>query len=132
MKSGAWALSGAALLTAMAWASAASATSPEFDKCVDKSGGVTIAMRNCASAEEDRQDRDLNAFYKQAMARRDAAGRDELRTQERAWLKLRVQKCHKVLMETEGTAGLLAYDDCWLETNDKRVAELKALAEGRP
>ena len=88
MKSGAWALSGAALLMTMARAGAASATSPEFDKCVDKSGGVTIAMRNCASAEEDRQDRDLNAFYKQAMARRDAAGRDELRTQERAWLNV--------------------------------------------
>jgi uncharacterized protein YecT (DUF1311 family) len=131
MKTGAWVFGGAALLTAMAWANAASATSPEFDKCVDKSGGVTTAMRDCAFAEEARQDRDLNAFYKQAMARRDAAGRQQLRTQERAWLKQTKKKCDE-LLKGEGTVALLNFDDCWLETYDKRVAELKALANGHP
>lgn len=126
------ALGGAALLMAAAWAGASGATSPAYDKCMDKSGGVTIDMRNCADAEKVRQDRDLNAFYKQAMARRDAAGREQLRDQERAWLKRRRDEGDKILKEEEGTAALIDYDGNWLEITDKRIAELKALANGHP
>jgi uncharacterized protein YecT (DUF1311 family) len=132
MKVGILALGSAALLMAAACAGRAGATSPAYDKCTDKTDGVTSSMRECNSAEAARQDRDLNAFYKQAMARRDAAGREQLRTQERAWLKRRLSECHKILNEDDGTDSLLNYDGCWLDMTDKRITELKALANGHP
>jgi uncharacterized protein YecT (DUF1311 family) len=131
MKIGSLVLGGAALFLAVACAGRAGATSPAYDKCLE-TDGVTSSMRACAAAEEDLQDRDLNAFYKQAMARRDAAGREQLRDQERAWLKRRLTECHKILNADDGADSLLNYDDCWLNMTDKRVSELKALANGRP
>jgi uncharacterized protein YecT (DUF1311 family) len=131
MKAIAWAFAGTILL-ATSWAGAAGATSPDYDKCVDKTEGVTSAMRDCATIEGDRQDRELNALYKQAMGLRDAAAREQLRLQERAWLKMRSAQCHKVLMENDGTGALLDSDGCWLDLTDKRIAELRALANGHP
>lgn len=41
--------------------------SPDYDKCMDKSGGVTAEMLDCASAELSLQDKKLNAAYQTLM-----------------------------------------------------------------
>ena len=41
--------------------------SPDFDKCIDKSGGNTALMRECSTQEYNRLDKMLNANYRKAM-----------------------------------------------------------------
>jgi uncharacterized protein YecT (DUF1311 family) len=133
MNAALWAFGGMVLLATMGAGGGAEANSPVYDKCIDRSEGVTSAMRDCAGVESSRQDRELNAIYKQAMASRDTAGREQLRTQERAWLKTRDARCElSAQPDAEGTLGLIEADDCWIDLTDKRITALRALAGGRP
>jgi uncharacterized protein YecT (DUF1311 family) len=136
MRITAWIAGLAAALAAIWITGAAQATSPEFDKCMNTGAaadGVTVAMRNCSGAEGDRQNRTLNTLYKQAMSRLDQAGRERLQRQERTWLKMRNIACDLEAQQNYGgTAALLGSDSCWLDLNDKRIAELGALAKGEP
>jgi uncharacterized protein YecT (DUF1311 family) len=126
-----WALGGTVSLMAAAWAGAAGATSPAFDKCLDASGGVTIEMHNCEAAENERLDLELNSIYKQVMGRLDANAREHLRLQERAWLKKRDHDCNQDI-DTGGSIAPIEIDGCYIEFTDKRITVLKALANGHP
>ncbi len=116
----------------LAWgaAGAAGATSRAFDQCVDKTGGVTASMRDCAHDEGLRQDREMNALYKQAMQRLDPAGRLKLRREQQAY-KRHVDKTCAVAVQpdAEGTAGLLEADGCALKAEDRRIEQLRGLAK---
>ena len=115
----------AALVCTLA-AGPAAAASTAYDQCLDKSGGVTSSMRDCSEAEGKRQNRELNAVYKRVMSRLDPAARLKLRNEERAWLKRMHNQC-AALARGEGTSALLAADDCWISSNDKRIKALKRM-----
>ena len=111
-------------------ASAAGATSRAFEQCMDKAGGVTSAMRDCSHDEGLRQDREMNALYRRAMRRLDAAGRLKLKTEQRAYQRHVDKVCDiEVQPDAQGTAGLLEADGCALTAEDKRIKQLRRLAK---
>lgn len=100
---------------------------PEYDHCLDQSGGVTSDMRACNHAELQRLDALLNAEYRRTMARLpDAAGRARLRTLQRRWLKTRWNACYEAAKEEEGgTIWLLMVDGCGIGTVQDRIEWLR-------
>jgi uncharacterized protein YecT (DUF1311 family) len=101
-------------------------TSPEYDRCLEASEGITINMRDCASAEQDRLDIRLNAAYRTAMARLpNQAARNRLRDLERRWLATRWNECHREADEETGTMGLLMLDGCELSEMERRIVWLE-------
>ena len=99
---------------------------------MDKSGGVTINMRNCSAAEHERLDALLNSTYQSALTRLPSdAAREQLRAQQRHWLKTRYDHCDERLEEAgeggphSGTMALLILDACGLSEMDRRIAWLE-------
>jgi uncharacterized protein YecT (DUF1311 family) len=101
--------------------------SREYARCMDRSGGVTVAMRDCAGSEHERLDRRLNAAYRAAMARLpDGAARTRLRNLERRWLAVRWSRCRRDAdAEGGGTLALLILDSCTLDEMVRRVVWLE-------
>ena len=63
-----------------------------FYRCIDKAD--TVASAACLTAEQDRQDKRLNANYKALLAKLTPEQKNQLVIAERAWLKFK---------ETNGT-----------------------------
>jgi len=102
--------------------------SPDFDKCIDKSGGNTALMRECSTQEYNRLDKMLNANYRKAMRALDKKLQAKLRNAQRLWLKYRDAKCDLYYSLTGGTLDLLAGDSCLLDMTARKVKELEELA----
>lgn len=103
--------------------------SREYDRCIEASGGITIKMRDCASAEQDRLDRKLNIAYRKAMAGLpNQAAKAKLRNLERQWLATRWDSCHRDAEQETGTIGLLMLDGCGLYEMQRRVTWLERYA----
>lgn len=97
---------------------------PSYKSCLDKSGGVTIAMRNCAASEYKYQDGRLNDVYRALRSRLDKAAAAQLRDEQRGWIGERDKQCE--VDKNSGTAALIVSDDCSVETTAKRAAELES------
>ena len=65
----------------------ADVTTPEFDTCIKKSGGVTSEMMDCVDVETKRQDEKLNQSYQKLLASLKPARKTQLVDAQRAWLK---------------------------------------------
>ena len=91
----------------------------------DAAQGVTVAMRDCNDDELVRQNVALNAAYRSAMARRTTAQRENLRAQERVWIKQRDKLGQQV--DGDGTDGLLISDGCYLDETIRRTIWLEKL-----
>ena len=100
-------------------------TSPEYKSCMDKSGGVTLAMRICNGNELKYQDAILNKNYKQAMKVLDSKHRDELKKVQRLWIQYRDVKCDFLFGLTGGTMDLLIGGSCYIEMTSQRADELE-------
>ena len=100
--------------------------SAAFDACMDRSGGVTVEMRDCSAAEYERQDRALNAAYRDLMGRLGPELQTDLRNAQRAWIAFRKAECDYRHRSEGGTMGLLVYDGCWLDFTAKRVTQLQS------
>ena len=104
----------------------AAATSPAFSACMDRSGGVTVAMRDCYAAETQQQDRRLNTVYRQITRDIEAPARTKLLRAQRAWLAYRKAECELAMTPHEGgTLALVTGDDCWLRLTAERVRQLE-------
>ncbi len=99
--------------------------SPQYESCMDKSGGVTLAMRICNGDELEYQDKLLNKNYKHAMKALDAKHRDELKKVQRLWMKYRDAKCDFLFTLTGGTMDLLIGGSCYIEMTAQRADELE-------
>jgi uncharacterized protein YecT (DUF1311 family) len=77
--------------------------------CMDKSGGGTAEMIECASDEKARQDARLNEIYKKLMSKLPAKRKKELLEAQRAWIKFRDANCSFYHDPEGGTAA-----QCWL------------------
>lgn len=101
-------------------------------RCQERSGGVTIHMRNCTAAEQDRLDARVDAAYRDALARlASGAARTRLRRLQREWLATRWDACWRDPENQEGTAGLLNLDGCGLTEMVRRLAYLQLYARRR-
>lgn len=95
-----------------------------YKTCLDKSGGVTAAMRDCAGTEYKYQDDRLNRAYRALRAKLDQASATQLRDEQRGWIAERDTRC--AADSGGGTAALIVTDDCSVQTTAKRAAELES------
>ena len=104
-----------------------SMVSREYGRCIDKSGGVTVAMRGCSAAEFDRLDEHLNRQYRQGMWRLPSGrARLFLRLSQRGWLNTRWAACAgRLVEEGRGTMALLEGDSCRLAEMARRTVWLR-------
>lgn len=92
----------------------------------DAAKGVSYAMGGCFREELGRQDERLNAAYRAAMAKRDAAGKARLRDEERAWIKRRDEECEA--QRTGGTIDLVEVPACLMQETIRRRIVLQGMA----
>ncbi|MGW9328533.1 lysozyme inhibitor LprI family protein [Bosea sp. NPDC055594] len=131
---GAGHLLAAALLCAPAAAGAQDgasqgSSSPAYKACMDKSGGVTVAMLDCGNAEYVRLDAALNAAYRAATNGLEPAQRHLLRDAQRAWLGYRDSSCSFMSrLGDRGTMAALTDQSCLMQVTAERTRWLKDLA----
>ena len=100
-----------------------------FSACMDKSGGVTIDMLDCISAETKRQDARLNEAYKEAMAQLSPARKKQLQDAQRAWIKYRDANCNFYADPDGGTMATVSANDCFMSATAARAKELEGFKE---
>lgn len=98
-----------------------------YDRCMDTSGGVTVAMLDCNAAELKRHDARLNAQYKAALAAHGETPQALLREAQRQWIKYRDANCGFYAQLTGGTMDRLNSSSCMLEATARRADELEGL-----
>ena len=121
---------GALLLLLASAARPASGYSAPYTACMasgDAAAGVTSAMMDCTGAELGRQDDRLNQVYRERIAAVAPPRAAALRTAERAWIKARDARCHRVAKaEEDGSLGGLVYAGCILDATIARTRWLEA------
>lgn len=121
-------LAASSLLTAPAAAQTSAAPlSATFQTCLDKSGGVTLEMRECISAEYERQDQLLNRNYQALMADLTPERKKQLQSAQRLWIQYRDANCQFYADPDGGTMAAIAAADCGLQMTADRVRELAGL-----
>jgi len=95
-----------------------------YKACLDKSEGVTVAMRDCAGTEHKFQDDRLNHAYRLLRTNLNQAGATQLRDEQRGWIAERDRQC--AVDKDGGTAALIISDDCLVQVTAKRAAELES------
>lgn len=106
---------------------AAPQLSASYAACMDQSGGVTVEIHACISAEHARQDQQLNRDYKALMAELTPARKKQLQTAQRLWLQYRDANCQFYADPDGGTAAGVAAADCVLQMTASRAQELADL-----
>ncbi len=117
------------LLLALCVSSASASTlyTPEFEKCMDNSGGVTVEMIDCMAAEMKVQDASLNANYKVLISELTEVRKKELLEAQRAWLRFRELNCKFYYDPDGGTLARVSASDCFLSSTAERALELRRL-----
>ena len=96
--------------------------SNRYKTCVKDADGVTLALKDCASAEYKIWDDQLNADYRSIMSELPAARRISFRSNERDWLKRRDADCVKQRASQDGgSLGDILYTQCVLNTTIARA-----------
>lgn len=103
--------------------------SPSYDKCMDKSGGVTSSMLDCGNAETKIQDTKLNKAYKNAMKALEPKKQTELKDVQRLWVKYRDSQCGFYNGLTGGTVDSLNASSCFLNMTAERAEEINGFVE---
>lgn len=78
-------------------------------------------MLACATAENARQNKRLNTNYRKLMKALPADYRQDLRTAERLWIKLRKADCNFNSDLVGGTLGVLSQSECLIRQTAKRA-----------
>ena len=99
--------------------------SQQHAACMDKSGGTTMDMIECITAETQRQDTRLNKAYKGAMAELSPARKKQLLEAQRAWLKFRDANCVFYNDPDGGTLARVNANDCMMTATAARAGELE-------
>jgi uncharacterized protein YecT (DUF1311 family) len=100
-----------------------------YPACLDASGGVTVAMLDCANVELNWLNGRLNGHYAEAVAALPADERLHLRDLQRAWMRYRDLDCSFLNEQgVVGTSGVLLQRSCLVEKTRARVEEMKAIA----
>ncbi|WP_372381830.1 lysozyme inhibitor LprI family protein [Xanthomonas sp. NCPPB 1068] len=93
--------------------------------CIKQSHGVTPNLLDCDSDEYEYQDSRLNRVYRAVMAQLDAAKKQELLSEERAWIVKRDQLCNLNGQLGGGQAEEIEESSCRLNATAKRADELE-------
>jgi len=98
--------------------------SSAYQHCLDNSGGVTTAMRECNVQELRYQDGLLNRNYKVLMSRLSPVKKEELKRAQRLWIKYRNANCAFYVGLTGGTMDIVNIGSCHVVMTARRVEEL--------
>jgi uncharacterized protein YecT (DUF1311 family) len=102
------------------------AESARYRNCMEKSGGVTAAMRSCNGDEFTRVDALLNRQYKRTMARLNAPAKTKLRATQRSWIKTRYDECEREFEgEKGGSLWFIEMDGCSITEVSRRTLWLQ-------
>lgn len=99
--------------------------SKQYTACMDKSGGVTVNMHECISAEIKRQDVRLNKAYKTLNQSLNATRRKDLQQVQRTWIKYRDQNCDFYIDPEGGSLAGVNGGVCIMEATALRATELE-------
>lgn len=111
----------------LAGAAAEGPLSGTYSACMEKSGGVTVAMQDCIADELALQDKRLNAAYKALMDKIPAKRKTQLRDAQRKWIAFRDGNCAFYADPDGGSADRLAANECVVTATAQRAAELENL-----
>ena len=101
-----------------------------YSTCVDKSGGVTLAMLDCIAAELKTQDARLNGAYKKLGTQLTPARKKQLQAAQRLWIQYRDANCAFYSdPDGGGTAAAVSASDCVLQTTATRAKELENILQ---
>lgn len=103
--------------------------SPQYDACMENSGGVTSEMLSCISEETRKQDVQLNQKYKAAMKATPKMRQPKLQEAQRAWIKFRDADCGFLADPNGGTAAAVDSASCLLTATAERAKSLADFAE---
>lgn len=107
-----------------------------FARAAERSGGVTVDLRDAQSAAYAAWDTELNRLYRTLLdGMPEAADRDALRKAQRAWLAFHEAESEwltsNAMHGQEGTSGPLNIAGAGLTRLQQRVCDLKAAQELR-
>ena len=105
----------------------------DFARAIERSGGVTVDMRDAQGVAYAGWDAELNRLYRQAMQRFAGDARaDALRTAQRAWLAWdRAESRSDHFQHADvGTSGPLAVADLAIARRRARACALQAMRAG--
>lgn len=108
---------------ARAEAARTTAPRPQYQRCLDDSGGVTPTMQDCIDTEYAYQDRRLNQVYRRLIANLPEAEAARLRERQRAWIGQRDRDCDPGAAPGQGQ--LLGADGCRVRKTAERAAQLQ-------
>ncbi|QEI09233.1 DUF1311 domain-containing protein [Pigmentiphaga aceris] len=103
--------------------------SKQYSACMDNSGGVTVKMQDCISAETKRQDVTLNEAYKNVMDAQTPARKKQLTEVQRMWLKYREANCKFYADPNGGTLASVSANVCFMNATASRAAELAGMVQ---
>jgi len=104
--------------------------SASYRSCIDRSEGVSLAIVECDGAEFERQDKALNAVYRELTARLEPKLRVPLQKAERAWLVFRDAQCDfEYSREQGGTLAPVFFNGCRLSMTYRRIQELRRFSK---
>jgi uncharacterized protein YecT (DUF1311 family) len=87
---------------------------------------ITVESRECLNRQFQAVDGELNAVYKDLMARLDKAQKTTLRNAQRAWVKEKEVKCAQAGEEAKGgTLEAVLISACQVQMTEQRVTFLK-------
>lgn len=103
--------------------------SKSYDKCMDASEGVTSKMIDCIQDEYTKQDKRLNAAYKQLGSQVSPEQKKQLLTAQRLWIKYRDANCSFYYDPDGGSLARINSVGCDLEMTVQRANELEKLVQ---
>lgn len=101
--------------------------SDQYKKCMDNSGGVTVEMLDCISAETKKQDVLINKAYKEVMGTLTVQRKKQLRGAQRLWIKYRDANCNFYADPEGGTLATVTSNSCFLDEISSRRKELEEI-----
>lgn len=103
--------------------------SKPYATCMDKSGGVTMDMIECITAENQRQDIQLNKAYKALMAELSPPRKKQLQEAQRAWIRYRDTNCDFYYDPDGGTLARVNANACMMTATADRSRELESFKQ---
>lgn len=107
----------------------------DFGAAIERSGGVTVDIRNAQASAYDRWDAELNRLYRTLMRQLDGGvRRDALREAQRAWLAWDAAEADSdlAMQEDNGSAGPLIIADQAIDRRRTRACTLYRLQPTTP
>ena len=101
---------------------------PAYNACAHApDNGGTFQQAQCMSAEDDRQDRALQAVWRRLMARMDVPSREALRIRQRAWIKAREVASQGIADDFVNSTRALVWASSYADETIRRTIWLEKL-----